>query len=385
LQLIAQGWFTAYSQVKLVVIFGVRYPPLDRKSRTMKILVLPGDGIGSEITSAAMLVLGALNESRALGLSFEYDIIGHDSLAEHGSTLRPALIARLRGYDGIILGPADTAAYPSVEQGGINPSAYLRTKLDLYANIRPARTPPGVARPFDLVIVRELTEGFYADRNMAEGNADLLATPDVAISLRKVTRHACERIARRAFELAITRERRVTAVHKANVMKRSDGLFLDSVRAVAAEFPEVALDDVLVDAMAAWLVRAPERFDVVVTGNLYGDILSDLASELSGSLGLAGSIMAGDTLCAAQAQHGSAPDIAVQDKANPASMILSIAMLLEWLGARRTRPDLTAAAVAMTTALDSLLANPATRTTDLGGGLGTAAFGDAVAQAVMTA
>jgi 3-isopropylmalate dehydrogenase len=145
------------------------------------------------------------------------------------------------------------------------------------------------------------------------------------------------------------------------------------------------LDDVLVDAMAAWLVRAPERFDVVVTGNLYGDILSDLASELSGSLGLAGSIMAGDTLCAAQAQHGSAPDIAGQDKANPASMILSIAMLLEWLGARHTRPDLTAAAHAMTTALDSLLANPATRTTDLGGSLGTAAFGDAVAQAVMAA
>ncbi len=213
-----------------------------------------------------------------------------------------------RGREGIILGPADTAAYPAVEQGGINPSAFLRTKLDLYANIRPARTPPGAAHPFDLVIVRELTEGFYADRNMAEGNADLLATPDVAISLRKVTRHASERIARRAFELAMTRDRRVTAVHKANVMKRSDGLFLDAVRTVARDFAQVTLDDVLVDAMAAWLVRAPERFDVIVTGNLYGDILSDLASELSGSLGLAGSIMAGDSLCAAQAQHGSAPD-----------------------------------------------------------------------------
>ena len=280
----------------------------------MQLLVLPGDGIGPEITSAAMQVLTALNDAHSLGLDFEHDLIGHDSLAKHGSTLRPDLIARLPAQDAIILGPADTAAYPPLEQGGVNPSAYLRTKLDLYANIRPARTPPGAAKPFDLVIVRELTEGFYADRNMAEGNADLLATPDVAISLRKVTRQASERIARRAFELAMTRERRVTAVHKANVFKRGDGLFLDAVRSVALDFPEVTLDDILVDAMAAWLVRAPQRFDVIVTGNLYGDILSDLASELSGSLGLAGSIMAGDDLCAAQAQHGSAPDIAGRDQ-----------------------------------------------------------------------
>ncbi|MEE8454773.1 MAG: isocitrate/isopropylmalate family dehydrogenase, partial [Limibaculum sp.] len=195
--------------------------------------------------------------------------------------------------------------------------------------------------------------------------------------------HASERIARRAFELAMTRDRRVTAVHKANVFKRGDGLFLDAVRSVAREFPQVTLDDVLVDAMAAWLVRAPDRFDVIVTGNLYGDILSDLATELSGSLGLAGSIMAGDALCAAQAQHGSAPDIAGQDQANPASMILSVAMLLEWLGARHTRPGLTAAARAMTTALDRVLAEPATRTADLGGPLGTAAFGDAVTRAML--
>jgi len=348
----------------------------------MHILVLPGDGIGPEIMSAAMQVLSALDTRRDLGLSITHDIVGFDSLAKYATTLRPDLIERLPSQDGIILGPVDTAAYPEHE-GGINVSAYLRSRLDLYANIRPARTPPGAARPFDLVIVRELTEGFYADRNMAEGNADLMATPDVAISLRKVTRHACERIARRAFELAMTRDRRVTAVHKANVFKRGDGLFLDAVRTVAREFPEVTLDDVLVDAMAAWLVRAPERFDVIVTGNLYGDILSDLASELSGSLGLAGSIMAGDSLCAAQAQHGSAPDIAGQDKANPASMILSVALLLEWLGAHRARPDLTTAARAMTTALDHVLANPDTRTADLGGPLGTTAFGEAVTLAVL--
>ncbi|HSF94297.1 MAG TPA: isocitrate/isopropylmalate dehydrogenase family protein [Thermohalobaculum sp.] len=348
----------------------------------MRLIVLPGDGIGPEIMAAAMDVLQALNGARGLGLAFEHDVIGLESLAAHGTTLRPELAARIGASDGIILGPCDTAAYPAAEQGGINISAWMRTKLDLYANIRPARTPAGAARPFDLVIFREVTEGFYADRNMFEGNADLLATPDVAISLRKVTRHACERIARRAFELAMTRDKRVTAVHKANVMKRGDGLFLDAVRTVAKDFPEVALDDVIVDAMAAWLVRAPQRFDVIVTGNLYGDILSDLASELSGSLGLAGSVLAGDDLCAAQAQHGSAPDIAGQDKANPASMILSVAMLLEWLGARHGRADLTAAGRDMTAALDRVLANPATRTADLGGNLGCAAFGRAVREAL---
>ncbi len=142
------------------------------------------------------------------------------------------------------------------------------------------------------------------------------------------------------------------------------------------------MDDVIVDAMAAWLVRAPERFDVIVTGNLYGDILSDLAAELSGSLGLAGSIMAGDDLCAAQAQHGAAPDIAGQDKANPTSMILSVAMLLEWLGARHGRADLTEAASAMTEAVDRVLADTARCTPDMGGTSGTAAFGAAVAAEV---
>jgi len=346
----------------------------------MRLIVLPGDGIGPEITAAAMGVVNALNAERELGLELEHDIVGHDSLVRYGTTLRPELAERLAGYDGIVLGTLDTAAYPPADQGGINISAWMRTKLDLYANIRPARTPPhiaakGAAKPFDLIILREVTEGFLADRNMYEGNADLLATPDVAISLRKVTRFASERIARRAFELAMTRKRRVTAVHKANVFRRGDGLFLEAVRTVAKDFPEVTLDDVIVDAMAAWLVRAPERFDVIVTSNLYGDILSDLASELSGSLGLAGSVIAGDSLCAAQTQHGSAPDIAGQDRANPTSMILSMAMLLDWLGARHGRADLTQTARDITAAVDRLLADPASRTADLGGSLGCAEFG----------
>ena len=228
------------------------------------------------------------------------------------------------------------------------------------------------------MIVREVTEGHYSDRNMHLGHGEVMPDPDMVISLRKVTRHACERVCRRAFEIAMTRGKRLTVVHKANVLRMGDGMFLESARKVAAEFPEVTVDDVLVDAMCAHLVRSPDRFDVIVTGNLYGDLLSDLASELSGSLGLSGAIMAGDDLCAAQAQHGAAPDIAGQNKANPTSLILSAAMLLEWLGTRHGSDALGRAGAAIRDAVYATISDPNSRTTDLGGALETDAFGEAV-------
>ena len=351
----------------------------------MRILVLPGDGIGPEITAATMGVLDRINNSHRLELTFEHDIVGFESLDKYGSTFRPELASRFATFDGVILGPNDGAAYPPADQGGINYSAFTRTHFDLYANYRPARTPPGIqARggQFDLVIVREVTEGHYSDRNMHVGHGEVMPDPDMVISLRKVTRRACNRICRRAFELAMIRRKKVTVVHKANVLRLGDGMFLDEARRVAADFPSVELEDVLVDAMCAHLVRTPERFDVVVTGNLYGDLLSDLASELSGSLGLSGAIMAGDNLCAAQAQHGAAPDLAGQDKANPSSMILSAAMLLDWLGTRHTRQDLSLAAAVIRDAVDTVLEKPETRTRDLGGTIGTAEFGAAVTDAL---
>ena len=230
--------------------------------------------------------------------------------------------------------------------------------------------------------MRECTEGFYADRNMHAGSGEFMPTPDVAMSLRKITAHACERIARRAFELALRRRKLVTAVHKANVLRLTDGLFLKVTRAVAAEFPGVRLEEEIVDAMAAKLVRMPEHFDVVLATNFYADILSDLASELSGSLGLAGSVMAGDALCAAQAQHGSAPDIAGKDLANPTSLILSAAMLLDWIADKRNMAQCGKAGKAIDEAVDRVLADPAKRTADLGGKLGTRGFGEAVAAEV---
>lgn len=354
----------------------------------MKILVLPGDGIGPEIVAASIAVLDAANAKHQLGLSFDYEDVGFTSLEKHGTTLREEVLQKARDYDGIILGTQSHADYPAPEKGGRNISAAFRVQLDLYANVRPARTrsflPSNMkaGKSMDLVIMREATEGFYPDRNMALGWGEMMPTPDLALSVRKITRHCSERIARRAFELAQKRRKKVTAIHKANSFHMTDGLFLECVRKVAKDFPDVQCDDLLVDASTAHLVRTPERFDVLVSENFYGDILSDLASELSGSLGLAGSMMAGDTLCCAQAQHGSAPDIQGQDKANPVSMILSVSMLVRWMGERRGHQGLLAAADAIDAAVDSVLENPATRTPDLGGTLGCKAFGEAVAKLV---
>ena len=221
--------------------------------------------------------------------------------------------------------------YPPRAKGGINPSGELRTRFKLYSNIRPCNSRDDLTvlrRPMDLIIVRENTEGFYSDRNMFVGPAEFMPDEDTALSIRKITAKACSAVAQTAFELARDRRRKVTAVHKANVLKLSDGLFLREVRKVAEQFPDVELEELIVDAAAAALIRRPDSFDVIVTTNMFGDILSDEASELSGSLGLGGSISVGGGVCVAQAQHGSAPDIAGRNVANPTSLILSASMLL---------------------------------------------------------
>ena len=351
----------------------------------MKILVLPGDGIGPEITAATLAVLDRANARFKLGLEWQHEEMGLAALKKRGSTLPDDVMEAARKAPGIILGPVDHLQYPAREQGGINPSGEFRVKLDLFANIRPAKSRMGVGltgKPVDLVIFRECTEGFYADRNMFMGRGEFMPTEDLAIAVRKVTARQCARISRVAFEAARNRRRKVTAVHKANVLHMSEGLFLREVHKVAREFPDVELDEKIVDAMAALLVRDPSRFDCIVTGNMFGDILSDEASEISGSLGLAGSVMAGDDACCAQAQHGSAPDIAGRNIANPTSLILSAAMLFEWLAARHARPEFERAARAIEAAIDGALQSQATRTRDLGGTLDTDAFAKHVARQI---
>jgi 3-isopropylmalate dehydrogenase len=351
----------------------------------IRLLLLPGDGIGPEITAATRLVLEAADRRHGLGLVMTERAIGLDSLASQGTTLPDAVLEEARASDGVVLGPISHLHYPSREKGGINVSAAFRVGLDLFANVRPARTRPGLGRghaPLDLVIMREATEGFYPDRNMHAGSGEFMPTPDIAMSIRKITAHASTRIARRAFALARRRRRKVTAVHKANTFILTDGLWLRCVREVAREYPDVELDEVIVDACAAWLVRDPARFDVIVATNFHADILSDLASELSGGLGLAGSTNENDELCCAQAQHGSAPDIAGQDLANPCSLLLSAAMLLDWLHDHRGNAAAGAAAASINAAIDTALADPATRSRDLGGPLGTRAFAARIAAAV---
>ena len=358
------------------------------QSNRTHLVVMQGDGIGPEITAATLQVLREVDRLLKLGLSFEEASIGLAALKAQGTTMPEASFEAAKRADGVILGPVSHNVYPPADQGGINPSGALRKRLDLYANVRPAKTPPGMApripgKPVDLVVMRENTEGFYADRNMFMGNGEFMPTPDVALAVRKITRIGSTRIAEAGFKLAMQRPRRkVTVVHKANVLRLSDGLFLECTRAVAARYPQVECEEQIMDAMAALLVRDASRFDVIVTTNAFGDILSDEASEIAGSLGLAASINHGDEHGVAQAQHGSAPDIEGQDKANPASLIGSVAMLLAWLGERRKSDDLTKAAKLIERALEKTIENPQWRTADLGGPLGTRAFGERVAEVV---
>ena len=347
----------------------------------MHLLVLAGDGIGPEITAATQAVLRAASGRFDLQLHMEEAAVGHAGLRAYGSTIHTDIVEKARKADGIVLGPTSTFEFKDPARGEINPSMMLRKSLDLFANIRPARTYAGFplrCGEFDLVVVRENTEGFYADRNMEAGSGEVLVTKDVAISLRRITRACSERIARAAFELAMTRRKRVTIVHKANVLKVTDGLFIEACRQVAQGFPAVAVDDVIVDAMMAHVVRNPQRFDVIVTTNMYGDILSDLTAELSGSLGLAASLNAGAEHGMAQAAHGSAPDIAGKNTANPLSLILSGAMLLAWYGRRNKANSFKVAAAAIEKAVEAAIVAKQS-TADIGGRLGTRETGEAVA------
>jgi 3-isopropylmalate dehydrogenase len=353
----------------------------------MKLVVIPGDGIGPETMAVTLDVLNALDQRFNLDLKIEHAIAGKESLAKHGTTIAPGLLELVKASDGLMLGPMSTYEFKDESKGEINPSKYFRINLDLYANIRPAKTFPNVPTrmdPFDLVVVRENTEGFYADRNVESGNSEILVTKDVVISLRRITRVCCERIAKSAFELAMTRKKHVTIVHKANVLQIADGMFIDICHEVGKSYPEVKIDDFIVDAMMALVARDPGKFDTIVTTNMFGDILSDLTAELSGSLGLGGSLNAGDNFAMGQAAHGSAPDIAGKDIANPFSLMTSAAMLLNWFGARKQLNNYVLAAQALEKAIEEAIDARET-TKDIGGTLGTSATGQAIVKKILLA
>ena len=352
-----------------------------------RLAVLPGDGIGPEIVRETVRVLEAVQEVvDGLRIDFVTLPVGLSAYEEHGSTLPQETIAGIKAADGCLLGPVTSHVYDVNDPRMVNPSGYLRKKLDLYANVRPSRSFAGVPclhKNVDLIVVRENTEGFYADRNLLDGNGELRPTEDLVMSVRVITRRASTRVARMAFRLAQERLRqrgkaKVTIVHKANVLRKGDGLFLEACRAVAQDYPDIAVDDYHVDAFAMHLVMRPAAFDVIVTTNLYGDVLSDEAAGLVGGLGLAPGLNAGDDYAIAQATHGSAPDIAGRNIANPCAEILSAQLLLNWWAQRRDDDAAREAARRIEAAVAAVLNEGAVRTPDLGGTATTTDMGQAI-------
>lgn len=343
----------------------------------LRIAVMEGDGIGPDIVRAARAVLEAAARHVDVPVAFDQLPVGLAALETHGSTLPQRTLEGLRQCQGWLLGPVSHHAYELGDPRYVSPSGYLRKRFELFANVRPSRAYPGVPCLYpdvDLVIVRENTEGFYADRNVLDGNGELRPTSDMVVSLRVVTRRACLRVAREAFQLARARggRRRVTAVHKANVLRRGCGLFLEACREAAAEYPDVQLTDLHADVFAMRLIQRPQDFDVVVTTNLFGDIFSDEAAALVGGLGMAPGLNVGEQVAMAQATHGSAPDIADRHIGNPVAEILSGRMLFEWLADRYREPRLHEAAVLIEDGVRETLERRVSLTPDLGGTATTA-------------
>jgi len=351
----------------------------------LKIGILEGDDIGHEIVPASVTVAKAAAAKHGLAIDWRPLPIGAAALPTHGSTLPKETMDTLPTLDGWILGPIGHRAYPKVPEA-INPHPILRKRFDLFANVRPTRSYPGIGclhDDIDLVIVRENNEGFQPDRNMFMGQAEFRPTEDITLSLRVITRRASYRVAKAALELARHRRKHMTFVHKDTVFKLGCGMFVEECRRAAAEYPDVQVDDVIVDTFAMHLVRNPQRFDVVVTTNMFGDILSDEAAGLVGGLGMAPGLCIGESRQAmAQATHGSAPDIAGRGIANPYAMIESTRMLLEWLGHDRGVPAAVEAARDMARATTQALADPASRTGDIRGTGTTASMTQAIVAAL---
>jgi len=332
-----------------------------------RLCVVPGDGVGKEVIPVALEVLQAVVPELQVTLAHA----GWQTLQETGNALPPETLAAVRGCGALLFGAVSSPSQPVA--GYRSPIVTLRRELDVFANLRPARgwQVAGAWPGMDLLIVRENTEGEYAGRERQEG--------DTAINERVITRRGSERVARIAYQLAAAAGRRVTIVHKANVLRVSDGLWRAACLAVASEFPEVPTDEGLVDSVAYKLARQPDRYQLLLCPNLYGDILSDLAAAFAGGLGMAPSISLGSGCAIAEPVHGSAPDIAGHGIANPLGAILSAALLARHAWARPDAADAVESAVGRVLAAGLLtpdLAGPGEPT------IGTQEMGQAVLDAI---
>lgn len=330
-------------------------------SKTL-VTLIPGDGIGPEVVEATVRLLDAAGAD----LDYDRQDAGTGALARHGTPIPDATLEAIRRTGVALKGPLATP----IGEGFRSVNVALRKAFDLYANVRPAKSFEGVRTPFpnvDIVVIRENTQGLYSGVEHYVDD-DRSAAESAAI----ITRRASDRIARYAFEYARANGRKeVCLVHKANILKLSQGLFLDRGRAIAREYPDIRFRDLIVDNTCMQLVRAPERFDVIVTTNMFGDIISDLTSGLVGGLGLTAGANIGENAAIFEAVHGTAPDIAGKGIANPTAVMLAGVDLLKHLG----RKELAARLIR---AIREALKDPANHTPDLGGQAGTAQYTDAV-------
>jgi isopropylmalate/isohomocitrate dehydrogenase-like protein len=338
-------------------------------SKSYNIAVLKGDGIGPEVTKAAVKVLEAVQaSSKNLTLNFLYGEAGYHCIAKYGTNLPEETVALLKRTNTCLKGPMTT---PEEIGAPVSVAVTLRRMFNLYANVRPCRTFPSVEalKPnIDFVVVRENTEGLYS-------GAEFELSPGVGVALRIITKEASTRIAEFAFKLAAKRKKHLTYVHKGNILRITDGIFKDAVKEVALKYPNVTVEELHVDAATMQLIKKPESFDIIVTTNLFGDILSDEAAQVTGSLGLAAGANIGETYGMFEPVHGSAPKYKGQNRVNPIATIMAASMMLDYLGERE-------AAAKIEKAVMKVLSEGKVRTADLGGSSTTSEMSNAIASKI---
>ncbi len=350
----------------------------------MKIGILLGDDIGLEVVPEAVKVMKAAAALAKLEIEWTELPIGKAGHEAHGDTLPDITEKTLHTLDGWIMGPIGHNAYPRNDPTWVMPP--IRKKYDLFVALRPALSHaalPSLHKNVDIAFFRELTEGMLYSETVVAGAPEFRPNDDITVAMRVITRKGSRRAAIEAFEMARTRKRKkVTAAHKEPVYRLACGMFAEECRKVAKEYPDVEFDEMMIDSIAMKLVTDPGRFDVVVTTNQFGDILTDIGAGLVGGLGLAPGLCIGHKQAMAQATHGSAPDIAGRGIANPYAMITSGQMLLDWLGRKHSEPKAQAAAATIGSAMAKVIAGKTKLTPDLGGMSKTQEMGDAVVAAM---
>jgi isopropylmalate/isohomocitrate dehydrogenase-like protein len=337
-------------------------------TKTYNIAVLKGDGIGPEVTESTINVLDAIQKKSNFKLNYLYGEAGYHCIAEYGTNLPKQTVELIKQTQACLKGPMTTPEEPGAP---VSVAVTLRRMFNLYANVRPCKSYPSVEalKPnIDLIVVRENTEGLYS------GSEALLA-PGVGVALRIITREASLKIAEFAFKLASQRKKHLTYVHKGNILRITDGIFKDAVKEAQQKYPDITVDDLHIDAATMQLIKKPETYDVIVTTNLFGDILSDEAAQVTGSLGLAAGANIGATYGMFEPVHGSAPKYTGMNRVNPIATIMAGSMMLDYLGEKK-------AAEKIEKAVLDVLSEGKVRTADLGGSATTSEMSQAIVEKI---